>query len=61
MTTTSHALVTSRAPDADQITYGAVHLDVLDCDRSLAFWRDTIGLTELGPAARCASASTALP
>jgi catechol 2,3-dioxygenase len=31
----------------ESITYGAVHLDVVDRARSLAFWRDTIGLTEL--------------
>ena len=48
MTTSSHALINSRAAaDADRLTYGAVHLDVLDLERSLAFWRDLIGLTEL--------------
>jgi catechol 2,3-dioxygenase len=31
----------------DDITYGAVHLDVVDVDRSLRFWRDLIGLGEL--------------
>ena len=31
----------------DRITYGAVHLDVVDRARALEFWRDTIGLTEL--------------
>lgn len=32
----------------DDLTYGAVHLNVTDLDRSLVFWRDLIGLTELG-------------
>jgi catechol 2,3-dioxygenase len=31
----------------DRITYGAVHLDVIDLESSLAFWRDLIGLGEL--------------
>ncbi len=31
----------------DNITYGAVHLDVVDLERSLGFWRDLIGLQEL--------------
>jgi catechol 2,3-dioxygenase len=31
----------------DRITYGAVHLDVVDLGRSLAFWRDLVGLGEL--------------
>jgi catechol 2,3-dioxygenase len=31
----------------DRIAYGAVHLDVVELGRSLAFWRDLIGLTEL--------------
>lgn len=31
-------------PATDRITYGAVHLDVVDLRRSLAFWRDVIGL-----------------
>lgn len=35
----------------DRITYGAVHLDVTELERSLSFWRDTIGLHERpGPA-----------
>jgi catechol 2,3-dioxygenase len=29
----------------DRITYGAVHLDVVDRDGSLGFWRDALGLT----------------
>ncbi len=32
----------------DRLLYGAVHLDVTDLDRSLVFWRDLIGMTELG-------------
>jgi catechol 2,3-dioxygenase len=32
---------------SDVITYGPVHLDVIDLERSLAFWRDLIGLREL--------------
>jgi catechol 2,3-dioxygenase len=31
----------------DRISYGAVHLDVVEEQRSLAFWRDLIGLREL--------------
>lgn len=32
----------------DLLRYGAVHLDVTDLERSLVFWRDLIGMTELG-------------
>ena len=39
------------AAGTDRITYGAVHLDVIDLERSLAFWRDLIGLGELDRAA----------
>jgi catechol 2,3-dioxygenase len=31
----------------ERITYGAVALDVVDLERSLAFWREVIGLGEL--------------
>lgn len=31
----------------DLLTYGAVHLDVTDANRSLVFWRDLIRLAEL--------------
>ncbi len=31
----------------DDITYGAVHLDVADIERSLPFWRDAVGLQVL--------------
>ena len=32
------------APTPELATFGAVHLDVTDADRSLAFWRDIVGL-----------------
>lgn len=32
---------------SDALLYGAVHLNVTDIERSLIFWRDLIGLTEL--------------
>ncbi len=35
------------APAGERITYGAVHLDVVNLERSLGFWRDLIGLREL--------------
>jgi len=35
--------------DSDFATFGAVHLDVTDLDRALAFWRDLIGLQALSP------------
>jgi catechol 2,3-dioxygenase len=31
-------------PGVDFVTFGAVHLDITDADRSLAFWRDRVGL-----------------
>ena len=33
--------------DTDFITFGPVHLDVVDAERSLAFWRDLVGLQTL--------------
>jgi len=33
--------------DDERITYGAVHLDVVELGRSLSFWRDLVGLGEL--------------
>ena len=37
-----------RRPAArERLTYGAVHLDVTDAARSVAFWRDLIGLAEI--------------
>ena len=51
MTTSSiPAPTASGALLADRITYGAVHLDVVDLERSLSFWRDLIGLGELSSA-----------
>ncbi len=51
----SQAMVSTRpAPEAlraDRITYGAVHLDVVDLARSLSFWRDLVGLSELSSVA----------
>ena len=35
-------------PETDFITFGPVHLDVVDVERSLAFWRDLVGLRRLG-------------
>jgi catechol 2,3-dioxygenase len=35
---------TGAAPSAELATFGAVHLDVTDAARSLAFWRDLVGL-----------------
>jgi catechol 2,3-dioxygenase len=32
----------------ETIAHGAVHLDVTDLPRALAFWRDLLGLTQLG-------------
>ncbi len=32
----------------EDLAHGAVHLDVSDLDRALGFWRDLLGLTELG-------------
>ncbi len=47
----THPADTAASPPAhlgqDRITYGAVHLDVVDLERSLLFWRDLIGLREL--------------
>lgn len=34
----------------ETVTHGAVHLDVTDLPRALAFWRDLLGLTDLGEA-----------
>src|SRR3954470_17921061 len=35
---------TDLQPAAELATFGAVHLDVVDADRSLEFWRDRVGL-----------------
>jgi catechol 2,3-dioxygenase len=50
MSTTS-ILTPPDAQRADRIGYGAVHLDVVDLDRSLSFWRDLVGLGEISSAA----------
>ncbi|HEX8754092.1 MAG TPA: VOC family protein [Solirubrobacterales bacterium] len=34
-------------PDEEFLTHGPVHLEVTDVGRSLAFWRDLLGLAEL--------------
>ncbi len=50
----THPAVTAVSTPAnlrsDRITYGAVHLDVVDLERSLSFWRDLIGLRVLAAA-----------
>jgi len=45
-TTTAKPPVPSALRD-ESIIYGAVHLDVVELERSLSFWRDLIGLQEL--------------
>lgn len=42
--------MTAVTTDRDTITYGAVHLDVVDGERSLALWRDLLGLALLSRA-----------
>src|ERR1700753_351383 len=51
-TTTTHSGPAAGAVfDAGEtIAHGAVHLDVTDLPRALAFWRDLLGLTDLGGA-----------
>jgi catechol-2,3-dioxygenase len=34
----------------ETLAHGAVHLDVTDLPRALSFWRDLLGLTDLGEA-----------
>ena len=41
----THQAIASLA--GERITYGAVHLDVVDLERSVGFWREVIGLEEL--------------
>ncbi len=45
--TTDTAAPAAPPSEKDAITYGAVHLDVVDGERSLALWRDLLGLTLL--------------
>jgi len=47
MTTTDLAGI-APVRSVDRISYGAVHLDVTDLERSIGFWRDVIGLSEVG-------------
>lgn len=46
MTTTAHPESVARPADtpAELATFGPVHLDVIDRDRSLHFWSDVVGL-----------------
>jgi catechol 2,3-dioxygenase len=46
------------APSAELATFGAVHLDVTDAERSLAFWRDLVGLQLRGQDDRAVSLGT---
>jgi len=39
----------AQSTSSDALTYGAVHLNVTDLERSLVFWRDLIGMADLGP------------
>ena len=47
MTIAARTSTSDQDAGVDRLTYGAVHLDVIDADRSLGFWRDLVGLTEL--------------
>jgi catechol 2,3-dioxygenase len=44
MNQTTAAQPPTATTSGDFVTFGAVHLDVTDADRSLAFWRDRVGL-----------------
>jgi len=44
MTTVSHRPTPAQSTAEDAITYGAIHLDVSDADRSIGFWGGLIGL-----------------
>lgn len=45
--TSSHRPTPAQSTAEDAITYGAIHLDVTDADRSVAFWGGLIGLQTL--------------
>ena len=45
-------------PSAELATFGAVHLDVTDIERSLGFWRDLVGLQLRGQDDRAVSLGT---
>lgn len=40
--------VPAQSTAEDRLRYGAVHLNVTDLERSLIFWRDLLGMSELG-------------
>src|SRR4051794_17331905 len=44
MTSTHDLSQASSTASAELATFGAVHIDITDADRSLAFWRDRVGL-----------------
>ena len=48
MTSTQFDTSTVESIASDFATFGAVHLDVTDGERSLGFWRDLVGLELLG-------------
>ncbi|MDP9378223.1 MAG: VOC family protein, partial [Actinomycetota bacterium] len=50
MNQTASTVTPAKAPSAELATFGPVHLDVTDADRSLAFWRDLVGLKLRGHA-----------
>lgn len=48
MVDTQSVPLTVESTASDFATFGAVHLDVTDAERSLGFWRDLVGLDLLG-------------
>src|SRR3954447_24211438 len=44
MTSTHNRFHATSPANPELATFGAVHLDVVDADRSLEFWRDRVGL-----------------
>lgn len=48
MTATQSSPPTVESIASDFATFGAVHLDVTDVERSIGFWRDLVGLELLG-------------
>jgi catechol 2,3-dioxygenase len=59
----THTTSTQEQPtpqaSAERATFGPVHLDVTDADRSLAFWRDLVGLRLRDEETRALSLGTA--
>ena len=47
MSTIGTAELTPTSGLRDRIAYGGVHLDVIEAEKSLAFWHDLVGLAEL--------------